>query len=158
MCACYYHLRRKGDFRDGQERLSPRASGLGVFLSPAAGVPTLPGVITELGMVPAEGVLSRGLSRGWRVGGEAVPGGAAVARTVGTRQGSHKVSKSGYLFVQLLDFGVVNTWSRQSSDGGGRHFHNLICHIGKVFEGRSEVGLSEHHPDVWGLPLEEQLS
>ena len=119
MCACYYHLRRKGDLRDGRERLSPRVSGLGVFLSPAAGVPTLLGVITELGMVPAKGVLSRGLSQGWRVGGGAVPGGAAVARTVGTRQGSHKVSKSGYLFAQLLDFGVVNTWSRQSGDGGG---------------------------------------
>ena len=55
-------------------------------------------------MVPAEGVLSRG----WCVGGGAVPGGAAVARTVGTKQGSHKVSKSGYLFAQLLDFGVVS--------------------------------------------------
>ena len=122
MCACYYHLRRKGDLRDGRERLLPRVSGLGVFLSPAAGVPTLLGVITELSMVPAKGVLSRGLSQGWRVGGGgggAVPGGAAVARTVGTRQGSHKVSKSGYLFAQLLDFGVVNTWSRQSGDGGG---------------------------------------
>ena len=143
MCACYYHLRRKGDLRDGRERLSPRASGLGVFLSPAAGVPTLPGVITELGMIPAEGVLSRGLSRGWRVGGGGggeVPGGAAVARTVATKQGSHKVSKSGYLFAQLLDFGVVNTWIKQSGDGGGRHFHNLICHISEVFEGRSGVG------------------
>ena len=148
MCACYYHLRRKGDLRDGRERLSPRASGLGVFLSPAAGVPTLLGVITELGMVPAKGVLSRGLSQGWHVGGGGggggggghLPGGAAVVRTAGTRQGSHKVSKSGYLFAQLLDFGVVNTWSRQSGDGGGRHFHNLICHIGEVFEGRSGVG------------------
>ena len=72
MCACYYHLHRKGDLRDGRERLSPRASSLGISLSPAAGVPTLPDVITELGMVPAEGVLSRGLRRGggsWRICG-----------------------------------------------------------------------------------------
>ena len=85
MCVCYYHLHRKGDLRDGREGLSPRASGLGVFLSPAAGIPTLPSIITELGMIPAEGVLGRGLRRGWHVGRRAVPGGAAVAGTIGTR-------------------------------------------------------------------------
>ena len=107
VCACYYHLRRKGDLRDSREHLSPRASGLGVFLSPVAGIPTLPGVITKLGMIPAEGILGRGLRRGWHVGRRAVPGGAAVARTVGTRQGSYQVRKSGYLFAQLLDFGSL---------------------------------------------------
>ena len=83
MCACYYHLRRKGNLRDGQEHLSPRASGLGISLSPAAGVPTLPDVITELGMVPAEGVLSRGLRRGQHVGGGGGGGGGGDMGKVG---------------------------------------------------------------------------
>ena len=92
MCACYYNIHRIGDLVNGRERPPPKASGLGVSLHPAAGLPTLLGIRANLRMVPAKGILRSGLSRGWSIGRATIPRGASVTGTAVTGQRGYKFS------------------------------------------------------------------